>query len=187
MRQKLKPTIILVFLFFFCLSSCEKHDGIYYSKWKCCARLNGRSYIDQRPIGVIFAPDVAATPRLLLDSTEVVFQSFLRTQRDGDLAYAVEICIFSDTPEGYLDTDWIIDLADIDLSGTDGAESGMKIWEYEKYCREHRISYARIGSRVNDELVSKGTFRVSRDKRGNNSGSFALTFSEGTLEGRFGL
>lgn len=62
MNNKLRLYIALVVTLVACLTSCEKHDGVYYSKNKCVAELNGKSYIDQPRIS--FNPDVYTTPLL---------------------------------------------------------------------------------------------------------------------------
>ncbi len=167
MRLQAKLTIVLLLLLG--LASCEKHDGILYYKWKCVADINGHSYIDQSPAG--FNPGV--TPILTVDSLSVHFETLLRDGRRGAPAYYVEIFVNCDTPEAYLTADQHIERPE---------EKDREWYEYTEYCKERNISWAR----VNHEIVQNGTFRLSRDKHGNNKGTFSLSFSEGTLEGRFG-
>lgn len=153
------------------LTACEEHDGIDYFKSKCVAKLNGQSYIDQTPFTI--SPDVIVTPEFHCNENTVSLLSMLRTKRNGTINYVVRINLFADQPDALLKGEQFIEKIDGELSA----------WDYTKYCRDNKISYAT----VNEEVATRGSFQItSYDKeRGRYKGTFTLHFSEGVLKGEF--
>lgn len=177
MHNKMKLYIVMALALVACLTSCEKHDGVLYFKNKCIAELNGKSYIDQLPL--TFSPDVFTTPNLQRDENHAVFKTHLSETRGGAVAYYVEIVLYTNEPNAYLYDELTFQRVD-----TGSPDEPQPAWEYTKYCSEHKISYARI----NDEIVEGGTFKITsydKEKDYVAHGTFTLTFSEGTLKGKF--
>lgn len=177
MNNKLRLYIALVVTLVACLTSCEKHDGVYYSKNKCVAELNGKSYIDQPRIS--FSPDVYTTPCFLRGENHAEFNTHLKETRNGEVVYYVKIVLYTNEPKAYLYDELTFQRVD-----TGSPNEPLPAWEYAKYCSEHKISYARI----NDEIVEGGTFKITsynKEKDYVAHGTFTLTFSEGTLKGEF--
>lgn len=113
MKTSIKSVAVISLLLIACaLSSCEKHDGIYYSKAKCTAELNGQTFIDQSPL--ITAPDATTTPSFSTAETHAEFKSYLSPERGKSPVYAVEIRLFSDNPWDYLYTTQTIKQLEID-------------------------------------------------------------------------
>lgn len=164
----------------FFMTACEKHDGTYYYKSKCVAELNGRTYVDQTPVKNAFSPESTATPQLAYDGNSLFFYTELARDRGGEPAYIVEIQLFTDDSEGLPYRERTIEKADIEYS-----DPRLMTWEYIQYCKANKVSFALI----NHEAADKGTFRItSCDKeKGRYDGTFALTFSEGTLTGSFSI
>lgn len=104
--------------------------------------------------------------------------TLLRSERNGEIALTVRINLYCEDSGELLKNEQTIEK--IDFKASDG---GNYEWEYIKYCRDNKISYAR----VNDEIVNNGTFKITSynvEKR-QYTGSFTLQFSEGTLKGDF--
>lgn len=170
----MKSFLYTIFVCLLCiLSSCEKHDGLSYFKSKCEAELNGHTYIDQSLFTI--SPDAIITPEFVPTDNGFEFFSLLRTERRGDIAYAVRINLFTTEPDAYLTHEQHIERVDADVPEHD----------YWLYCQENKISYAA----VDGEIVSTGTFKVTSYnlQQGNYQGTFTLDFSEGTLRGKFTL
>ena len=176
---KLSFVLIVYMVCVMCfMTACEKHDGIDYFKSKCVAELNGQTYIDQTPFTI--SPDAIVTPELNYSDNAISFMTFLRSERNGTILYVVRINLFASEPDAFLSKEQIIEK--IDFESTDVNSSEM--WDYTRYCRDNRISYAT----VNSEIVDRGSFKItSYDKeKGQYHGTFTLNFSEGTLKGEFG-
>lgn len=177
MSNKLKLSMALVLALVACLTSCEKHDGVYYFKSKCVAELNNKTYIDQSP--ATFNPDAFLTPQFRHEDSMAVFNTHLSEKRGGAVAYYVEIILYTNEPDAYLYKEQTFKRVD-----TGSPDEPLPAWEYTKYCRDKQVSYAR----VNDEIVEAGTFRITsynKEKDYVSHGTFTLTFSEGTLKGEF--
>lgn len=158
------------------LTACENHDGIDYFKSKCIAELNGQKYIDQTPFSI--SPNVIITPELNYSEKELSFMTLLRSERNGEIALTVRINLYCEDSGEMLKNNQTIEKVDFKPSGGENYK-----WEYIKYCKDNKISCAR----VNDEIVSKGTFKITsyNVEKHQYTGSFTLQFSEGTLKGDF--
>lgn len=177
MNNKLRLCIVMALALVAGLTSCEKHDGVYYSKNKCVAELNNKTYIDQSPIS--FNPDVYTTPYFLRGENHAEFNTHLKETRNGEVVYYVKIVLYTNEPSAYL-----YDAQTFQRVDTGSPDEPLPAWEYAKYCRDNQISYAR----VNDEIVEGGTFKITsynKEKDHVSHGTFTLTFSEGTLKGKF--
>lgn len=173
--------LLLSVLFICSLASCEKHDGVYYFSSKCNAKLNGQTYIDQTRVNISGARN---TPYLYAKEYEMEYASKLRLTRDSDPSYFVEIFLYVNTPWEYLTEPQRFECADADV-----LNEGLEKWNYTKYCRENKISYATILRCIGleTEIVREGTFQItSYDmEQKTYSGKFSLQFSEGTMTGEF--
>lgn len=158
------------------LTACEKHDGIDYFKSKCIAELNGQKYIDQTPFSI--SPNVIITPELNYSEKELSFMTLLRSERNCEIALTVRINLYCEDSGEMLKNEQTIEKVDFQPSGGENYK-----WEYIKYCKDNKISYAR----VNDEIVNNGTFKITsyNVEKHQYTGSFTLQFSEGTLKGDF--
>lgn len=172
----MKKILYTFIVFVICLlTACEKHDDITYFKSKCVAELNGRSFIDQTPFTI--APAMV-TPYLLCDNA-IRFNTLLRTERNGDIAFYVEINLFADKRDIVTDKEYIIEKTDIESLGNDAP-----IWDYTRYCDDNAVSYARIDSEIPDRCSIRFT---AFDTEKHYHGIFTLDFSEGTLKGEFDI
>lgn len=88
------------------------------------------------------------------------------------------IRLFAETPDALLRQEQPIEQAAVEYP--DGQPTG---WYYAEYCTRHRISYAR----VNGKPVRAGSFRITSCDRekGRYTGTFRLSFGEGTMTGEF--
>lgn len=170
---------ILFVCILLCLTSCEKHDGISYLKSKCVAELNGQQYIDQTPFAQVLNPDSPeATPYFICSQYDAVFETHLSVDRKSQPVFYVKMNLFADTPEAFLHEAQTIERIEIEYP--DGEPNN---WDYVRYCEQNKVSYVK----VNGELVSKATFQITsfdKEKRTYN-GTFTISYSEGTLTGKF--
>ena len=159
---------IIVILSIALLSSCEKHDGEYFSTQKCEVHIDGKNYIEQPKLGsAIFGP--VSTPSFTwcsdahLDENGVYveglhewfkFNTFCASQRGAKWDIAIEVSIFGigvDDFEGKT----------IQFS----FDKSLNIIDYNQYidyCITHEINYAIISFREKAALVNSGTFTISR-------------------------
>lgn len=178
----MKPTkllgILMAFLCSLAFVSCDS-DEVYF-KSKCTAVLNGQTYYDQLLLKAILNPSTTVTPSVEHLENCTVFHTWLCKEKGGSPVnypvYYVDIYLFSNSSEGVYEKEYNFEKADIDY--TDGNPSH---WEYVKYCKENKISYADI----NNEIADKGSFRFTSydNEKKEYSGTFTLQFSEGTMQG----
>lgn len=108
----------------------------------------------------------------------------LRTGRKGDVAFGIDINLFINAQDIVTDREYIIEKQDIESLGNEPSTS-----DYVRYCRDNNVSYTDILSYalMQSEIPSRCSIRFTTfdpEKR-QYQGSFALTFSEGTLKGEF--
>lgn len=178
----MKPTKLLGILMAFLCSLafvCCDSDEVYF-KSKCTAVLDGQTYYDQLPLKTALNPSTTVTPSIEHLENYTVFHTWLCKERGGSPIYYVDIYLFSNSLEGLYEKEYNFEKVDIDY--TDGKPSH---WEYVKYCKENRISYADI----NNEIADKGSFRFTSydNEKKEYSGTFTLQFSEGTMQGEFNI
>lgn len=130
------------------------------------------------PLKAILNPSTTVTPSIEQLENCIVFHTWLCKEKGGSPVYYVDIYLFSNSSEGESEKEYNFEKVGIDY--TDGNPSH---WEYVKYCKDNRISYAD----VNNEIADKGSFRFTSydNEKQEYSGTFTLQFSEGTMQGEF--
>lgn len=177
----MKKTLFVLMMCAMCiLTACEKHDGIDYFKAKCVAELNGQTFIDQTPFTI--SPNAIITPSLELYDNSLRFTTYLRPERNGQIACAIKLFIYADDMDDLFDKELKFEkLPDIESS----VEGDPSYFDYIRYCIQNKISCAE----VTGEIVESGSFKItSYDKEKHQyKGFFTLKFSEGTIKGKFDL
>lgn len=176
MKTGILMRLILPVLGLMLLSGCEKHSDESYFKSKSTAQINGQSIIDQTNVKYIFSPVAQITPFLkYYDEGLSHFMSHLKTERDGELKYMVDIYPAAESAEELHSRCFEF--------GKKGSEIDYN--EYIIYCMDNLVSYAL----VNGEIVEDGSMQLTsyNPENGEAHGVFSLTFSEGTLTGEFHL
>lgn len=161
---------IIVILSIALLSSCEKHDGEYFSKQKCEVRIDGKNYIEQPKLGsVILGP--GSTPSFTwcsdahLDENGVYveglhewfqFNTFCASKRNAEWEIGIAVSIFG--------------VGSNDFEGKTiqfGFDNSLNVIYYNhyiNYCVSHGINYAIISFREKkvSAMVTYGSLTISK-------------------------
>lgn len=186
--NKISASIMLLMsvLFLGTLTSCEKHDGVYYFNSICTAELNGQTFIDQTPWNI---SGFNNTPYISDEEYNMEFKTSLSPKRNTPVHYTISIFLFVDSSWEYLAEPQSFNYIKIDDS-----DNEPQTWVYADYCRKNKISYASIlhSDNTNEiiyEIIKKGTFQITTYdlNEGKYKGKFSVEFSEGILTGEFSI
>ncbi len=181
---------ILLAVMAICLSSCEKHDGVYYASNICEVEVDGIHYIEQARLGDDIlgpgsTPDIRIQSNLGFDSEgmpapRVEWYSF-RANCSRKRGGAVELSIGAN----------IFDFERIDVEGQtiefrlDKTKEDLDYKKYTDYCIANRINYAIIGFPMEEigVFIDNGTLTVTKVYTDDNSrpryfGSFQFSYDK---------